>query len=155
MTELPPLEYPEPVPIPTTPPLSPYILTPGNNCAYAKYDPADGFLISFGTVAQAFFDDWVADGEPVVVAPEGVMLTLEGHIYDLATHEIREMTPEEVQARRDKYTTPEARSLMSAMIKPTTMNDVIIALDEKEHGDPSKWQELLAQARNTTNGQSP
>jgi len=63
------------------------------------------------------------------------------HIYDRDTGET---TPPDPPARP---------ALLSASPTPITMEELIIALDEKENGDPSKWQDLLAQARNNTDGQ--
>jgi len=65
------------------------------------------------------------------------------HTYDRDTGEL---TPPDPPARPALFAASPAPA-------PTTMEDLIIALDEKENGDPSKWNELLAQARNNTNGQ--
>ena len=67
------------------------------------------------------------------------------YTYDRDTGET---TPPDPPARPAVMSTS-----LAASPTPTTMEDLIIALDEKENGDPSKWQDLLAQARNNTNGQ--
>lgn len=136
MTDYPPI-YGSP------PPVSPYLATPDNTRQFAKYDPADGFLIEHGTVAVGFLDDWIAEGVFVVDAT-GSGAALETHMVDLGMKQVREMTPEEVQARKDKYAPPPMDALMADYI---TTDQIVAALDARDHGDHSKWHALVAKAR--------
>jgi hypothetical protein len=65
------------------------------------------------------------------------------HTYDRDTGET---TPPDPPARP---------ALLEVSPAPTTMEDLIIALDEKDNGDPSKWQDLLTQARSSTSSGQP
>lgn len=138
MTEYPPIYG-------TPPPVSPYLATPENTRQFAKYDPADGFLLEHGTVAVGFLDDWITEGVFVVDATSAGSVGLETHMVDLGTKEVREMTPEEAQARKDKYEPPAAMSAMMADF--ITTNQIVAALDARDHGDHSQWDALVAKAR--------
>jgi hypothetical protein len=139
MTDYPPIYGPQP-------PISPYLATLENTRRFAKYDPADGFLLEYGTVAVGFFDDWIADSVAVVEDTGPQLIGLETHMVDLGTLQLREMTPEEVQARKDKYAPP--ASAMSAMMADyITTNQIVAALDARDHGDHSQWDALVARAK--------
>lgn len=156
----------DPPPLPEQPPpippivISPYLATPNNTRRWAEYDPADGFLVQYGTVAVGFLDDKITNGDPVIEITISDAIGLDTHKVDLETLQLVEMTEADKQARADKYQQsmarkfPETKALQQQMVAPQpSIQDVIQAIEEKDHGDPSKWQDLLAQAKNTSSGQ--
>jgi hypothetical protein len=151
----------QPPPIPPIV-ISRYIATAEHTRRFAKYDPADGFLTEYGTIAVGFLDEKIAAGDPIIEITIPGAVGLDTHKVDLETLQLVEMTEADKQARTEKYQQsvtnnfPEAVALQQRLVTPQlSMYDVIKAIEEKDNGDPSKWQELLAQTRNTTNGQSP
>jgi hypothetical protein len=114
---------------------------------YVCLDGSDVIVSAGVAPGRDNFEEFIVPNKPSaaeLLEVDRDLTSFIGYTYD---RETGETTPPEPP--------PVAAPFASPGVTPIIIESLIIALDEKDNGDPNKWQELLAQARNTTNGQSP
>ena len=104
-------------------------------------------IVSAGVApGRANFDEFIVPNKPSAAELLEVERDLTSFVSHTYNRETGETTPPEPP--------PSVAPLAASMTPGIAMESLIIALDEKDHGNPSKWQDLLAQTKsNTPSGQ--
>jgi len=112
---------------------------------YVWLDPSDKIISAGMSPDRPTYDQFIAENPMPGLELVEANTNLTGLINHTYNRDTGETTPPEPAAI--------PTSFAASPVTGITMESLITALDEKDHGDPSKWQGLLAQSRNTSNGQ--
>lgn len=113
---------------------------------YVRLDGSDK-IVAAGMLPDRQTYDRFIEENPM---PGFELIETEENLTSFILHTYNRDTGETTPPEPPPVVTPFTSSSGQAI----TMESLITALDEKDHGDPSKWQDLLAQTKsNTSSGQ--